>query len=97
MVIDDKESSGYQHSTSKPKKKKIAVSRKEFLNLQAKVDQIVAALSSKTPQSNETSTQSLIDRVEILETRECMTAERIVLWVEMGIRDIENRRTVDHK
>ena len=36
MVIDDEESSGSQHSTSKPnanKKKKITVSRKEFLNL----------------------------------------------------------------
>ena len=41
MVFEDEESSASQHSTFKPKakkKKKIAVSRKEFLSLQAKVD-----------------------------------------------------------
>ena len=41
IVLDDEESSGSQHSTSKTKqkkKKKIAVARKEFLSLQAKVD-----------------------------------------------------------
>lgn len=51
MVLDDEDSSGSQHSTSKlkqKKKKKLAVFRKEFLNLQSKVDQILAAVFSKT-------------------------------------------------
>ena len=51
MVVDDVESSGSQHSTSKPKqykKKTIKISRKEFLDLQAKVDQILAVVSSST-------------------------------------------------
>lgn len=57
----------------------------------------MVAVSSKQPQSNETSTQSLVDRVDILEKRERMTVERVVLRVEMCIRDLHNRRTVDHK
>ena len=32
-----------------------------------------------------------------METRERIAAERIVLQVEMGIRDLHNRRTVNHK
>ena len=60
MVNDDEESIGSQHSTSKPKqkiKKKITISQREFLNLQAKVDQILVAFSSMTPKRNEPSTQ----------------------------------------
>lgn len=26
-----------------------------------------------------------------------MTAERILLWIEMGIRNLDNQRTTDHK
>lgn len=26
-----------------------------------------------------------------------MTAERILLWIEMGIRNLDNRQTADHK
>ena len=48
MLDEDDESSGSHHSTSKPKekkkKKKQVVTRKEFLSLQAKVDQILAAV-----------------------------------------------------
>ena len=54
MFEEEEESSGSQHSTSKPKekkkkKKKDAVTRKEFLNLQAKVDQILAAVTPTQP------------------------------------------------
>ena len=73
MVIDDEESIGSQHSTSKPKtkkKKKITVSRKEFLNLQGKVDQILVVVITKELQSTDVPTpQSLIELVEWLNTR----------------------------
>ena len=73
MVIDDEELSGSQQSTSKPKQKnnkKIVVSRKEFLSLQAKVDQILVAVTTQALQSTETPTpQSLVDRVEVLDRR----------------------------
>ena len=49
MFEEEEESNGSQHSTSKPKekkkKKKNVVTRKEFMSLQAKVDQILAALN----------------------------------------------------
>lgn len=49
MVFDEEESSGSQHSTLNPKekkKKKLAVTRKELLKLQSKVDQILAAITT---------------------------------------------------
>lgn len=90
MFLDDEETSGSLHSTSKPKqrkKKKLVVSRKEFLNLQSKFDQILAAVTSKTPLNTDVPIpQTLIDRVEVLETRETLTAEITILHIEMGIR-----------
>lgn len=58
MIFDEEEaSSGSQHSTSKPKgkkkKKKNAVSRKEILNLQGKVDQILVAVKPTQPQPDD--------------------------------------------
>ena len=41
--------------------------------------------------------QSLIERIERLETRERMAAERISLKVEMGIRSLDNNRRADHQ
>ena len=100
MVFADEESSGSQHSTSKPKAKKmkkLAVSRKEFLSLQSKVDQILAAVTINQPHHPDVAEpQSLAERLERLETRERMTAERLSLEVEMGIRAPDNSRTTDH-
>ena len=77
MVLGDEESRGSQHSTSKLKrknKKMLPVSRKEFLNLQSKVDQIMAAVSSTTPHTTLAPTkQYLLDRIEILDTKEKLT------------------------
>ena len=73
MMFDEgEESSGSHHSTSKPKKKKKnAVTRKEFLSLQAKVDQILAAVKPTQPQPEDVpGPQSLIERIERLEARE---------------------------
>lgn len=101
MVLDVEKSSGSQHSTSKPKqtkKKKIAVSRKQFLGLQAKVDQILVAVSPQAPQNTECpAPQSLTEHIEVLEIREMMNAQRILLKIAMGIRDLNNRRTTYHK
>lgn len=102
MIFDEDESSGSQHYTSKPKekkkKKKLAVSRKEFLSLHSKVEQILAAVTIPQPQqSNNGGLQSLAERVERLEERELLSAERISLMVEMGIRALDNNRTTDHK
>ena len=76
---EEEESSGWQHSTHKPKekkrKKKQAVSRKEFLSLQDKVDQILVAVKSSQPQSEDLpGLQSLIDRIERMEARERLAA-----------------------
>lgn len=49
MFIDEDESSGFQHSTSKPKpnkKKKSTISWKEFLDLKGKIDQILISIST---------------------------------------------------
>ncbi|XP_023754907.1 uncharacterized protein LOC111903362 [Lactuca sativa] len=101
MIFDKEESSGSQHSTSKPKKKKnkkLAVTRKEFVSLQSKVNQILTTVSSNKTQNTELPTpQSLVERVEILETREHLTSERISLKIEMGIRALDNNRTADQK
>lgn len=90
MFLDDDKSSGSQHSTSKPKQKKkntLEVSRKEFLDLQSKVDHIFDAVTSKSQHNTAVPIpHSLIDQVEVLETRERLTAERIVLCIEMGIK-----------
>ena len=97
MYVEEEESSGSHHSTSKPKekkkKKKMVVSRKEFLNLQSKVDQILATVKSTHPQSeNNHVLQSLIERIKRLETRERLAAKRISLKVEMGIQSLDNNR-----
>lgn len=101
MVLDDEESSGSQYPTLKPKpnkKKKIAVSRKEFMDLQANVDQILASFATRAPQDPDVpSPQMLFERIERLETREQMTIECILVRIEMGIRDLDNRRTAYHK
>ncbi|KAL7595290.1 hypothetical protein Lser_V15G29353 [Lactuca serriola] len=103
MIFDKEESSGSQHSTSKPKKKKkknkkLAVTRKEFVSLQSKVNQILTTVSSNKTQNTELPTpQSLAERVEILETRERLTSERISLKIEMGIRALDNNCTADQK
>lgn len=74
MVLNDEESSGSHYSIYKPKakkKKKLAVSRKEFLDLQSKVYQILAAVTSSTPQTTtDSSQQSRDDRVQARKTRE---------------------------
>ena len=104
MVIFDgeEESGGSQHSISKPKEKKkknkMAVTRKEFLNLQDKVDKILPVVT--TPQLQQTKvvgSQSLAEQVERIETRERLAVERISLNVEMGIRALDSNRTADHK
>lgn len=41
--------------------------------------------------------QSLVERVEQLETRERVATEQMIIRVKMGIRQLDNRRTVDHK
>ncbi|XP_023754281.1 uncharacterized protein LOC111902691 [Lactuca sativa] len=101
MFEEEEESSGSHHSKSKPKKKKKkknVVTKKEFLSLQAKVDQIMAAVKPTQPQPEDTPRpQSLIERIERLETREHMVVERISLKVEMGIRSVDNNRKADHK
>ena len=75
----------------------MVVSRKEFLSLQSKVDQILAAVKSTQPQSEDHPVpQSLIKRTDRLETRERLAAERISLKVEMGIRSLDNNRQADH-
>lgn len=82
-------------SNSKPKqnkKKTLVVSRKEFVNLQSKVDQILATVTSATPQKTANSTdQSLVDRVQALETREKFYANRMLLQVEVAIRQLDNK------
>ena len=101
MFEEEEESSGSQHSTFKPKekknkKKKAVVTRKEFLNLQAKVDQILAVVKpTQPPPEDIPGPQSLIEHIERLETRERMTAERISLKVEMGIKSLDNNRRAD--
>ena len=35
--------------------------------------------------------------METLETRERLLAQRVSLAIEIGIRDLDNRRTADHK
>lgn len=74
------------------------MSRKEFLSLQSKVGHILAAITIPQPQQSEIDgPQSLAERVERLEARECLAAERISLKVEMGIWALDNNRTADHK
>ena len=76
----------------------MAVSRKEFLCLQSKVEQILVAVKSNQLQSEDHPVpQSLIKRTDRLETRERLAAERISLKVEMGIRSLDNNRQADHK
>lgn len=76
---------------------KVVVPRKEFLSLQYKVDQILAAMKSSQPQPEDfPRPQSLIDRVEHLEARERLFVEHISLKVEMGIRALDNTRKADH-
>lgn len=84
MIFDEDESSGSEHSTSKPMekkmKKKLLVTGKEFLSLQSKVDQISAAIIIHQSQQSDTARpHSLAERVEWLETREPLAAERISL------------------
>ena len=73
MIFDEEDFSGSQHSTSKPKekkkKKKLAVTRKELLSLQEKVDKILAVV--KTSQHTEAAgLKSIVECLERLETRE---------------------------
>ena len=76
----------------------MVVSRKEFLSLQSKVDQILASVKSTQPQSEDNLVpHSLIERIERLETRERLAAERFSFKVEMGIRSLDNNRQADHK
>lgn len=101
MVSDNEESNGSQHSTLKPKekkKKKLVVSRKEFLSLQSKVDQILVVVTTNQSQNLEITTpQSLAERVERLETKERLAIERFTLKIEMGIWALDNNRIVDQK
>ena len=58
----------------------------------------MAAITIQQPQqSNVVGPQSLVERVERLETIERLAAQRISLKVEMGIRALDNNRTADHK
>lgn len=101
MVLDDEESNGSQHSTSNPnqkKKKKLAVTWKEFHDLLSKVDQILVIVSSGTQQTTtDVSQQYLAKRIQALETREKLTTERMILHIEMGIIQLDNQRTLDHR
>lgn len=64
----------------------------------SKVDQILAAITTNELQKTEVPTpQSLVERVKRLETRERMVVERMILRVEMVIRDLDNRRIAGHK
>ena len=76
----------------------MVVSRKEFLSLQSKVDQILVAVKSTQPQSEDhPGLQSLIERIERLETRERLDANQISLKFEMGIRSLDTSRQAEHK
>lgn len=101
MIFDEEESSGSQHSTSKSKekkkKKKMEVTHKEFLSIQEKVDKILAVVTTPPQQTEVAISQSIVEWVERLETREQLAAERISLKVEMGIRALDNNRTANHK
>lgn len=103
MIFHEEEDSIVsQHSTSKPKeklkKKKLVVSRKEFLSLQSKFDQILATITTAQPQQSEIiGPQSLAERVERLAVRERLATGRISLNVEIGIRALDNARTADHR
>lgn len=58
----------------------------------------MAAVTYATPQTTEAPIpQSLLDRIEVLETREKFTAERTLLCIEMGILQVDNQRTSNHK
>lgn len=73
-------------------------SRKEFLSLQSKIDQIMDVVATNQPQNTDfTTPQSLVERVEWLETKERMNEERMIIGVEMGIRELDNNKTVDQK
>lgn len=74
----------------------MVVTWKEFLSLQAKVDKILAIVSIRH-QTEAAGPQSIAERLERLETRECLAMEMIALNVEMGIRGLDNNRTADHK
>lgn len=101
MVLDDEESNRSHHSTSNPKhekKKNLVVSRKEFLDLQSKVDQILATVTSATLRTIEDSIQqSLVNKSQALETREKFSADKMLLRLEMHNRQLDNQRTVDHQ
>lgn len=52
MYISEEGSNGSEHSTSKPKpkkKKKLVVSRKDFLDLKVVIDQILTTILSVHP------------------------------------------------
>lgn len=66
------------------------------MNLQSKVDQILAAVKS-TPPEDMTRPELLIECIEHLEAREWLVAERISLKVEMGIQALDNNHKVDHQ
>lgn len=51
---------------------------KEFLSLQTKIDQILAAVATNQPQNTD-------------------YAEHMIIMVEMGIRELDNSITADHK
>lgn len=86
MYLFDDELIGSQHSTSKPKpkmKKKLIVSRKEFLDLKGKVDKILTVVTSVQPPHapNFNQLQSLEQRMTEMETRETFTVDKILLRV----------------
>lgn len=58
----------------------------------------MAVVTTKELKSTDVPTpQSLIELVERLETRERMVEKRMILRGEMGIRELENQRTANHK
>lgn len=78
---------------------KATVSRKEFLDLKNKIDQIHTAVTCQKPLQipSTQSTQSLDKRLTYIEQQEKWVAGRIDLRVEMGIRQLDQQRQEDHK
>lgn len=81
------------------KKKKVVVSRREFIDPKNKIDHILTAITcQQTPQPPSTqSLNSFEERLKAIEERENLTSQRTTLEVEMGIQKLDQQRQADHK
>lgn len=102
MFFEDEEFSGFNTphpSPSKNKRKKGVVSRKDFLDLEIKIDEILIDVSSQQPPQTSTplTLQSFGEGLASIKVKEKWTADRILIHIEMGTRQLDQQRQSNHK